>query len=92
MKKNFFAPRCSECNQEVGFLNQCLCSWIYANTVFVGFFFVIGSVLTGWQWWMMSYYMVWVVIPAVILVMVRSGFIAVLLSGMAIFTLTALML
>ena len=60
--------------------------------MFVGFFFVIGSVLTGWQWWMMSYYMVWVVIPAVILVMVRSGFIAVLLSGMAIFTLTALML
>jgi len=92
LDKPFFAPRCSECNQEIGFLHQCISSWIYVNTVLVGFFFVIGSVFAGWQWWMLSYYVVWVLIPMVVLCVVRSGFLAVLLSGAIIFVLTAAML
>jgi len=48
--KGFFAPRCSECNQEVGFLLQCFTSllWVVATAVFY-YFGMLGA------WWLIKY-------------------------------------
>lgn len=92
MEKSFFAPRCSECNEYIEFSRQCICSWVYANTMIVGFFFVIGSVFMGWQWGLLAYYVIWVLIPAVFVVVIPSGFLALLASGTVIWLLTAVLL
>ena len=41
LEKQFFAPRCSECNVETGFLMQCLGSIVY-TTAYVGGIILFG--------------------------------------------------
>jgi hypothetical protein len=48
--KNFFAPRCHACNSEIGFIRQCVWSFVWSVTyvtVTLGVIYFIFSLFSG---------------------------------------------
>lgn len=66
--KPFFARRCSECNEEIGFGRQCVAMYIHYSTIIFGFWFVAESFFSmSFAWYVLWYWFLAVAIPTFIL-------------------------
>jgi uncharacterized protein (DUF983 family) len=45
MDKNFFAPQCHNCNEHVGFFQQCSASIVYTTVNILGIIFFVWLII-----------------------------------------------
>ena len=67
-QKPFFARRCHNCNEEIGFARQTVTMYIYYTTVIFSFWFAAESILTvSFAGYVLWYWFLSVAIPTAIL-------------------------